>query len=66
MKPIVGKRYKCKGCHNFDYCEQCFEKNKNIHKHEFQVVEKSIFKFFDKRPKFEEKKEKQDIHFGFI
>ena len=66
MKPIVGKRYKCKGCHNFDYCEQCFEKNKNIHKHEFQVVEKSIFKLFDKRPKFEEKKEKQDIHFGFI
>ena len=44
MKPIVGKRYKCKGCHNFDYCEQCFEKNKNIHKHEFQVLEKSIFK----------------------
>ena len=66
MKPIVGKRYKCKGCNNFDYCEKCYEKNKNIHKHEFQVVEKSIFKFFDKRPKFNEKKEKKDIHFGFI
>ena len=63
MKPIVGKRYKCKGCHNFDYCETCYEKNKNIHKHEFQVVEKSIFKIF---PKFEEKKGKKDIHFGFI
>lgn len=40
MNPIVGKRYKCKGCNNFDYCEKCYEKNKKIHGHEFKLIEK--------------------------
>ena len=44
MKPLTGKRYKCKGCNDFDYCEKCYEKNKETHKHEFQVIEKSQFK----------------------
>ena len=38
MHPLVGKRYKCKTCPNFDYCEKCLEKNKETHKHEFMVV----------------------------
>ena len=59
MRPIVGKRYKCKGCHNFDYCESCFEKNKNTHKHEFQVFEKPIY---TNTFKIEEK----NIHKGYI
>lgn len=42
MKPLVGKRYKCKGCFNFDYCEKCYEKNKLTHKHEFNVIEKPV------------------------
>lgn len=40
MNPIVGKRYKCNSCRNFDYCENCYEKNKYTHKHSFNAVEK--------------------------
>ena len=40
MQPLVGKRYKCKGCEDFDYCEKCYEKNKDTHKHEFTLIEK--------------------------
>ena len=35
MHPLIGKRYKCKICPNFDYCEKCLEKNKETHHHEF-------------------------------
>ena len=45
MNPIVGKRYKCGVCPNFDYCEKCFEKEKEKHKHEFKTIApKHIFK----------------------
>ena len=40
MYPLVGKRFKCKKCHNFDYCEKCLEKNKDTHKHEFMLIKK--------------------------
>ena len=46
MNPIVGKRYKCKGCKDFDYCEKCYEKNHKIHGHEFQLIEEPIFENF--------------------
>ena len=42
MNPIVGKRYKCNGCRNFDYCEKCYEKNKSTHKHSFNAIEKPV------------------------
>ena len=42
MKPIVGIRYRCKECKNFDYCENCMEKNINIHKHQFEKIEKPV------------------------
>ncbi len=50
MNPLIGKRYKCKGCHNFDYCQECYEKNKVKHGHEFQLIEKKFFEklFFPK------------------
>ena len=33
--PIVGSRFKCSVCPNFDYCEKCEEKNKDSHLHPF-------------------------------
>jgi len=35
VSPIVGNRYKCTVCSNFDYCENCEEKNSEIHQHPF-------------------------------
>ena len=51
-RPLVGKRYKCKVCKDFDFCEECYEKNKAIHKHEFTLINKAEFpKFHHKFPK---------------
>ena len=43
MKPIIGNRYKCTDCTNFDFCENCYQKNKENHKHKFKKFEKSVF-----------------------
>jgi next-to-BRCA1 protein 1 len=32
---IVGNRFKCAVCKNFDYCEKCLKKNAPKHKHPF-------------------------------
>ena len=32
---IVGSRYKCAVCPNFDYCEKCLKENSSEHKHPF-------------------------------
>ena len=40
MDPIRGNRYKCKTCPNFDFCEKCYEKNKEVHGHEFRKIER--------------------------
>ena len=42
MNPLVGIRYHCKKCENFDFCENCMEKKKNIHVHEFEKFEKPV------------------------
>lgn len=54
MNPIIGKRYKCKICTNFDYCENCYQKNILTHRHEFILFEKSKYKkpIFLEDPKF--------------
>jgi len=38
VSPIVGNRYKCTICANFDYCEACEEKNAETHKHAFLKI----------------------------
>ena len=40
MNPIRGNRYKCKKCLNFDFCQNCYEKDKENHGHEFTKIEK--------------------------
>ena len=39
IKPIVGIRYKCKDCKNFDYCEKCYNDKAKEHNHEFHKIE---------------------------
>lgn len=40
MAPIVGSRFKCTVCEDFDYCENCEEKFKDQHKHPFLKIYK--------------------------
>ena len=42
ITPLRGNRYKCKKCKNFDFCEECYEKNKESHGHDFQKIEHPI------------------------
>jgi len=35
VSPIVGNRYKCAVCEDFDYCENCEELYKDVHIHPF-------------------------------
>ena len=50
-EPIIGIRYHCKDCPDFDFCENCYATKKNQHKHNFEAVLKPI------NPEEEEKKE---------
>ena len=42
MSPLVGKRYKCECCPNFDFCEECYKKKKAKHGHSFKQVETNM------------------------
>ena len=41
MNPIIGKRFKCKTCDNFYFCENCMSKLTLSHNHEFIQLEEN-------------------------
>ena len=44
-KSIVGNRYKCAICQNFDYCENCLKKHSSEHRHPFIKIYHPKMKF---------------------
>ena len=64
MVPLIGKRYKCEVCPNFDFCEKCYDKEKENHKHDFKLVEK--INVFKKELNKTETKDGKAIHHEYI
>ncbi len=64
MNPLVGKRYKCQKCPNFDFCEACYLKEQKKHNHPFKVVEtKQLLKeILDKVAHKPENEEGKAVH----
>jgi hypothetical protein len=63
MNPIRGNRYKCKGCPDFDFCEKCYQQNKDTHGHEFKKIEKlSVVNIFEHTNNDYNKRE--NVHMG--
>lgn len=59
-RPIIGDRYKCNDCEDFDFCKECYEKLKINHppEHNFSIVEpvRRCGRFEKKEEKVEQKK----------
>jgi len=45
-QPIVGDRYKCQGCENFDFCEKCHTELKQHHpsEHQFTKIDRPFWR----------------------
>ena len=66
MYPLAGKRYKCDICPNFDFCEKCYEKEKEKHKHSFTMIEKMHFHKMKENFRKMETSDGKAIHHGYI
>ena len=67
MCPLMGKRYKCDVCPNFDFCEECYKKEKDNHKHSFKMVNsRQFFKQMWEKFKKGETMDGRAIHHGYI
>lgn len=67
MCPLKGKRYKCDICPNFDFCEKCYKKEKDSHKHSFKIVNRhQFFKQMWENFKKGETMDGRAIHLGYI
>ena len=67
MYPLIGKRYSCQICPNFDFCENCYQKEKEKHKHEFKIVEKvNVYEKICKHFGLFENSEGKAIHHEYI
>ena len=53
--PIIGCRYKCAICKNFDYCEECEKKLSEEHKHPFIKIYNPQMRFAKIECTFDEK-----------
>ena len=53
--PIVGCRYKCAVCKDFDYCEECEKKYNETHQHPFIKIYKPQMQFAKIECTFDEK-----------
>ena len=64
MNPLVGKRYKCECCPNFDFCEKCYKNKKEAHGHSFKQVSTDILlkQILDKFSPKHENAEGKPIH----
>jgi len=40
--PIVGNRYKCKTCNDFDLCEECKESGKHSEHNDWDVIDRAV------------------------
>jgi hypothetical protein len=75
--PIIGKRFKCNDCDDFDYCSECYEKKDLEHNktHTFKMIERPRHHYgyhghqhgknFEKGkcPYFNQQKEDKEVHF---
>jgi len=36
--PLIGDRYKCESCKDFDFCSKCYKEGKHDKNHKFKII----------------------------
>jgi len=59
QSPLIGDRYKCETCENFDFCSKCYKEGKHEKNHKFKLIESRCPRFnFERHVKEDVKKKK--------